>query len=290
MNTVKRAREALGLRLRELRRNARLSGKQLAELLQWAPSKVSKLQLGQQTPTEEDVRAWVAATRGGDQLEDLLASLRTLETHYAEWRRQLRSGVARRQRELLDLASTTTVSRCFEPVVVPGLLQTAAYAQHRFERGAALHDAPADVEAAVAARMRRQELLYQPGRQFHFVITEAVLRYHLYPAEVLAGQLDRLLALISMPNLRLGIVPFQTDYPVTPLHGFWIYDDKLVLVETLAAELNLAQPQEVRFYSAIYRQLAQVALYTSAARALVTAALQDLPQQGSDKLPQSLAK
>ncbi len=276
MNNVSRAREALGQRLRELRRNARLSGKQLAESLGWQQSKVTRLELGQQTPSDEDVRAWTAVVGAADQCEDLLASLYTLETHYAEWRRQLRTGIARKQRELLELDKATKLVRAFEPVAVPGLLQTAGYATYRLTQGVTLHGAPDDVEAAVATRMRRQEILYQPGRLFHFVITEAVLRYHLCPADVLAGQIDRLLALISLPNTRIGVIPFTVEPPVTPLHGFWILDEKLVLVETLAAELNLAQPQEIRFYAKAFAELARVAVYAGQAREVMTRALADL--------------
>ncbi|MCI0685786.1 MAG: helix-turn-helix domain-containing protein [Sporichthyaceae bacterium] len=277
MNNVASAREALGWRLRELRRTARLTGRQLAESLHWPQSKVSKLELGQQTPSEGDIRAWVEATHGRDQLGDLLGSLNTLQTQYAEWRRQFRSGTARRQRELLQLAARTKVTCAFEPVVVPGLLQTAGYAHHMLADIPELYDAPNDIEQGVVERLRRQEILYQPGKQFHFVITEAVLRYQLCPTEVMAGQLDRLLAVLSMPNMRLGIIPFAAAYPTAPLHGFWIYDNQVVLVETFSAELNLAQPHELQLYSKLYSRLAHAAVYTAAARSLVLGAIAELP-------------
>ncbi len=277
----------MGLRLRELRRGAQLSGKQLAESLHWPQSKVSKLELGQQTPTPADVRAWAAATGADNQLDDLLASLDTLETQYAEWQRQFRGGAARRQRELYELAVGANVIRCFEPAVVPGLLQTAAYARCMLADVPNIFGAPDDVDEAVTARMRRQEMLYAPGKLFHFVITEAVLRYQSCPPNVFAGQLDRLLALISMPNARLGIIPFAGAYPVSPLHGFWIYDDKLVLVETFAAELNLAQRPEIQLYSRLYENLARIAVYTSAARSMVMEAIAMLPAppMSLDELP-----
>ncbi|MBT8226002.1 MAG: helix-turn-helix domain-containing protein [Dactylosporangium sp.] len=89
MTSVHEARDALGKRLRALRRQADLSGRQLAELLSWPPSKVSKLENGRQAPTDGDIRNWTRATNSEGETEALLASLHTLEVQHAEWQRQL---------------------------------------------------------------------------------------------------------------------------------------------------------------------------------------------------------
>lgn len=77
MSNVHEARNALGKRLRDLRQQAGHSGRQLAEVLFWPPSKVSKLENGRQTPSDEDIRAWTRATNSEDETETLLASLHT---------------------------------------------------------------------------------------------------------------------------------------------------------------------------------------------------------------------
>ncbi|MDQ3153744.1 MAG: helix-turn-helix domain-containing protein, partial [Actinomycetota bacterium] len=61
MTSFQRERQALGLRLRELRRDARLTGKQLAQSQRWQPSKVSRIETGRQTPSDEDVEVWARA-------------------------------------------------------------------------------------------------------------------------------------------------------------------------------------------------------------------------------------
>ncbi|MEV4083237.1 helix-turn-helix domain-containing protein [Nonomuraea fuscirosea] len=53
--------QALGVRLRDLRRDAGLTGRRLAALCGWVPSKVSKIELGKQVPTEDDIRDWCVA-------------------------------------------------------------------------------------------------------------------------------------------------------------------------------------------------------------------------------------
>lgn len=73
--SVDEARNALGKRLRELRQQARLTGKQLAESLAWPASKVSKLENARQTPTDRDILDWTRATNSEGETEALLASL-----------------------------------------------------------------------------------------------------------------------------------------------------------------------------------------------------------------------
>lgn len=279
MTSVQAAREALGQRLRELRRQAGLSGKELAASLGWQASKISKIELGRQTPAEADVIAWTKATDASNVRAELVNNLHALELQYAEWRRQLRTGTRARQRALVDLDARTRTLRAFESTHVPGLLQTAEYARHRLAEMVMLHDVPNDVAEGVRARMSRQQILYQPGRRFHFVLTEAVLRYQTCPPEVMAGQLDRLLALISLPTVQVGVIPFSARYSVSPLHGFWIHGDELVLVETLAAELTLTQPQEIQLYARIFDRMARVAHYGAEARAIVARAPETLAER-----------
>nr|WP_262391549.1 helix-turn-helix transcriptional regulator [Nocardiopsis sp. CNR-923] len=225
MSTFQRAREALGLRLRELRRDAHLTGRRLAELNGWHPSKVSKVENGKQNPTETDLRSWAAACERPDLADEFIASLRTLETHYVTYRRMFRSGLTAKQRAWADLEEGTRFVRNFEAAVIPGLLQTPGYARSRLMEGITYDGSPDDLDDAVAARMQRQQVLYRSGRRFHFVITEAVLRYGLCSPEVMAGQLDRLVALSTAPGLRFGVIPFTEPLAKAPLHGFWIFDD-----------------------------------------------------------------
>jgi transcriptional regulator with XRE-family HTH domain len=276
---VQEARSALGQQLRELRQQARLSGRQLADELSWPPSKVSKLENAHQTPSDDDIRDWTGATNGQAETEALLASLHTLEVQHAEWRRILRAGMRPHQNELAELDQKTRLFRAFEATVIPGLLQTAEYARARFAEGSRVLRLPNDVDEAVRGRIRRQEILYRPDKRFHFVLTEAALRMRLCPPEVMLGQLDRLVTFSALPNVRLGIIGFETRYATSPWHGFWLYDNDRVLVETYSAALNLAQPQEIALYSSVFEELAAVASYGRPARAIITRITDDLVGQ-----------
>jgi transcriptional regulator with XRE-family HTH domain len=276
VSSFQRAREALGVRLRELRHDAHLTGRRLAESQGWHPSKVSKIEAGKQTPSQADVDAWARACARPDLAAELGATLRTLEEQYVEFRRLFRTGQRAGQEALAQVEADAESIRNFENVLVPGLLQTPEYARSMLSERLEDIAGVDDVDDAVAARMQRQQVLYRTGKRFHFVITEAVLRYLLCPPEVMAGQLDRLVALSTLTTVRFGVIPFQAQLPVIPLHGFHIYDDRAVHVENFTAALKLTQPSEIAAYDKLFGQLAGAASYGSEARALITRALADV--------------
>jgi transcriptional regulator with XRE-family HTH domain len=282
-SNVHEARNALGKRLRELREHAGFSGRQLAESLSWPPSKVSKLENGRQTPSDDDIQLWTRATASDAETEALLASLHTLEVQHAEWQRILRTGLKPRQQELIEWDQRTRLFRAFEATVVPGLLQTPEYARARFAEGIRRLKLPNDINEAIASRMQRQEILYRPDKRFHFVLTEAALRYRLCAPEVMLGQLDRLMSFSALSNVRLGIIGFETQYATSPWHGFWLYDQERVLIETFSAALDLRQPQEIELYTNAFDQLAAVASYGRAARGIINRVIDDLAPQAPDE-------
>jgi transcriptional regulator with XRE-family HTH domain len=81
-------RTAFGGRLRALRLDAELSGKELAGRLGWPASKVSRLEHGRQTTSADDVARWTEAVGcPGEIRAALLADLRSMRVEYATWRR-----------------------------------------------------------------------------------------------------------------------------------------------------------------------------------------------------------
>ncbi|TYK50452.1 helix-turn-helix domain-containing protein [Actinomadura decatromicini] len=272
------AREALGVRLRELRQDSRLTQRRLADLADWHESKVSKIEHGRQTPSEDDIRAWCRLVGAEDHLPDLIATVRNITSAYREWRREWRAGAHRRQRAFAAQEAETRLFRIFEPIVIPGLLQTREYAAQRFRDNIAFHGTGGDVETAVQARMDRQDILRRGNRdrRFHMVVCEVALTIGLADADVLVGQLERLLTLSIMPRLSLGVIPTRVRHRRAPHHGFWVLDERLVLVETAAAELAITQPREIAVYVQEFDWLASSAVYGPAARDLINGAIRTL--------------
>ncbi|MGK5531890.1 helix-turn-helix domain-containing protein [Streptomyces sp. URMC 129] len=271
-----RGRVSLGVRLRELRVEAGLTGRQLADRLGCTQSKISKLENGRQTPTANDLAAWAACTGQPGASAELIGRLRGLETQYRSWRRQLAGGYRAVQEAHGAQARETRVRRSFDPTLIPGLLQTAAYARGVLTRYAALHTAPRDIEAAVRARMRRQYVLGEPGRTFHFLLWEGALWARPCGADVLAAQLEHLAARLGPGPVRLGLIPFGADMNVPAGVGFSLHDNRLVITETWHAEMWLDDPADVAVHLAAWKALERNAVYGSTAHRIVLGALRSL--------------
>lgn len=272
---AQQAREALGLRLRDLRRDAGLTGRELAAAAGWYDSKVSKIEHGTQNPAEADIRTWCRLTGSTGQIPDLIATVRSIETMYVELRRQLRAGTAPRQRSITESEQKSSLLRGFQIFVIPGLFQTPEYAALRLAEGIEFLRLTNDMDAGVQARLERQQVLYRGDRRLHVVLCEAALTAGLAPPDIMLGQLDRLLTVSGLPRVRLGIIAARAPmYP--PMSAFWIHDERLVLVETFTAELTINQPREVALYVKAFDRLAGSAVYGHQARALIAAAISTL--------------
>ncbi|MFI5879427.1 helix-turn-helix domain-containing protein [Streptomyces sp. NPDC051554] len=267
------AREALGVRLRELRMSApdgRLTGTRLAQLLGWPQPKISKLENGKQTATPEDLQAWADATGQPDAYAELLARLRGFESHIRSWRRQLSGGHQPVQQTIAAEYERSATVHGFESVTVPGILQTADYARHVFNRYTELRSSPRDTEAAVRARLKRQELLYDAHRRFEILIGETALRSLICPPSVLAAQLDRLSGLIGLDTVRLGIIPFTASLKIPPTGGFWVHDERLAMVEVWHAELWIDDADSIALYLRTWRTLRESAVFGTDAQNLIS--------------------
>jgi len=272
---------AFGLQLRQVREDAGISGRAMAELLGWPPSKISKLEHGQQTATAADVVAWVgAAGAAAGVLERLVAGLERARLEYAAWRQQLADGTRARQQSRLRAEAEVSSIRAFEPAVVPGLLQTPDYARHVLAGIVEMYGVVDDVEEGVRVRLRRQELLYNSEKRFRFLMAEPALYCQMAPREVMIAQIDRLLVAAGMETVELSIVPFSARWPVGPLNGYWIFDDQYVLIETLSAELTVTEPADVDLYARIFDTMWARAVSGDGARAVLLRASQAYREPG----------
>jgi transcriptional regulator with XRE-family HTH domain len=276
-SSATQAQEALGARLRELRKDAGLTGRTLAATTGQHFTRVSKIEHGVQAPSDEDIRGWCQACSADDQIPDLIATARAVESAYLEFRRQARAGMKRvLGSHTVALYEQTELFRIYEHNVVPGLFQTAEYAAAMLTFWIKFLDTPNDLEAAVAARMERQRVIYQGRRRFAVVLEEQALRTWFGTAETQAGQLDRLLAVMSLPAVSLGIIPMMTERTAVGSAGFWIFDNSLVALETPTASIEATRPQEIELYARMFGHLRSAAVYGQAARVLIMKTLSEL--------------
>ncbi|MEJ8661256.1 helix-turn-helix domain-containing protein [Streptomyces sp. MS1.AVA.4] len=271
---ARETREALGARLRGFRKDAGfVSGRAFAVATGWQESKVSRIENGKQNASEEDIRIWCQTTGHQADLVDLVATAHHIDEMWMDWRRQLQAGAENRQKKSLPLYRKTKVFRIWEPTTIWGTIQTADYAEDIFDQVMNFYETPADTEAAVAKRLERQKYLYEGSRIFNVLLGEQALYSNHGGSEVMRAQLDRLLAVMALPRLSLGIVPRSAPLALWIGHGFSMFDDKLVMVETYSAEMSVTQPREIELYRKAFELHRQAAVYGQNARALILSAI-----------------
>ncbi|MFF0680747.1 helix-turn-helix domain-containing protein [Streptomyces tendae] len=276
-SSVQQAREALGKRLREIRKDSGLTARDLAARAGWHESKCSRIENGRTPPSDDDLRVYTLYCAAADQTADLIATARNIDGAYVEWRRMERSGLRRAQESVMPLWERTRHFRAYSSWLIPGPFQTPAYIRALLMSIRDRRALPDDLEEAVGIRVDKQRVLYEGGRRFAVVLEESTLRHRIGGPETMAGQLGHLLSLAALPNVSLGVVPLSTDRTALwPVEDFWVFDDSQVNVELVSAFLTITQPHEVGMYARTFAALADSAVYGAPARTLITSAIDSL--------------
>lgn len=273
--------EGLATRLHALRAQAGLSGKQIADANNWAQSKVSRIEAGKQMPSAGDIEAW-ASTCGASAgtVQDLLRGRERARIWHETFKNRMRRGQEAVQESYNDLVAASSLIRHFETAAVPGMLQVPDYARRLLAEMIPLHQLEInDVEAAVAARMRRQQALYDPGKRFEFLLAEPVLRWLLTVPAVMHTQLDRLQTVIGLERIRFGIVPMGVQLGTTPQNSVQVYvgDETVAVTETFAGEV-FHRDETAAAYERALDRLWTDAVEGDRARELIVRAAQALPR------------
>jgi hypothetical protein len=280
MPKVSPQRVALGARLQEIRASKFRSGAALGRHLGWVQTRVNKLEHGYQLPSPEDLDAWVAATESGPEVRAELGNLLTqARVTYTSWAEVYRSGaIADWQADIATSEAAAKTLCGYQPSMILGLLQTVAYAREALmiPGGPVLTGAtPEDIDALLAERIKRQGLLYEPGRLVRMVLGQAALTVHFGSVETLLGQLDRLVALSDLPSVDLRVLPAAVAAPVMPFSGYWV-DEAGVYIETLKGEQMLTGQDDIAMYRRAFELLYDASAAGPDAVALIQRAAAEL--------------
>lgn len=247
----------LGRELQHLREFAGLSGRELATKIGISQSKISRIEKGQTHPSRPEVYAWADATDAAPDVRARLVELAEVAfTEIAAWREAVRAGRTHIQGEAREREAAARIVRNFQPTVIPGLLQTPEYAH----RVIPLADVAGVIDhaAAAAARLGRQQALFDPQRRFEFLIGEHALRWNPAPSTgLLTAQLDRIASLAATESVHIGVLPMGGQAVATPWSNFIIYegDETFVVVELVHAGVRVTDPRDVELYRGLYTRL-----------------------------------
>ncbi|MGH3567282.1 MAG: helix-turn-helix domain-containing protein [Pseudonocardia sp.] len=253
--------DELSQTLRQLREAAHLSGVEAGKRAGFSQAKISRLEGGINVPTPEDVKTLAEVYQASPAVrarliqlaEDMRASLKRVV---------LNRGGSEFQARLARIEEASEHVRTFAPTVVPGLLQTEAYARAVFSSGTLT---PEQIDTAVAGRIQRQRLLSQQTHQFTLLTTAGALGWCAGSLEVMTEQAERL-AGPQPPTVRVGIVRWGTPATVFPLHTWDMYDQRAVSVGLVHSTALLTAPQDVAEYEKMFTALELMAVFGDEAR------------------------
>jgi transcriptional regulator with XRE-family HTH domain len=243
-------REQLGSQLRDLRLEAGLSGDALAAASGGliSQSRVSRIENGRTLPTLQVLQEWLRLTNAPNP-EEVTELWQQVATEAVSWG-HFRQG--QKQQDIAALERESTRIQVFQPVVIPGLLQTAEYAKQVMGMAYAGTN-----PKMIAARMERQAVLYDEGKRFDFLITEGALSWH-PPGMDMRPQLDRITAVASLPNVTIQVVPFEAS--MVFLNMFIIWDDQLATTETYTTVLELRETADLARLREVWERLSESAV------------------------------
>jgi transcriptional regulator with XRE-family HTH domain len=269
----------LGTRLRELRHGAGLTVEQVADKLLCSPAKVSRIETGHRGASLRDVRDLCNLYRVNDETRERLMALARDARQPAWWQKyDVQDALAK----YIGLEAEATVIRCFEVSLVPGLLQTSAYATTVFQ-DSLFAFGPEEVQKRLDVRMARQALLTREDPPtLHFVLDESVLRRSVGGVEVMRHQLTRVLEAARLPHLTVQVIPFAAGLYAGMVGSFTIFAfpqqmlPDVVFFEHVFGAQYLERQAEVALYTSAFEQNCARAASPEDSVALITEVMRDL--------------
>ena len=268
------ARRELGLRLRQIRKTAGLTGQMLADATGQHVTRISRIENGIQPPTDRNIADWCAACGAEEQIRDLIATAQVAESAYLDWARRSRAGL--KHLGTLHSAATyrrTTSFRIHEPIVLPGIFQTEAYIRRMLAYWYDFLGAPDDTDATVAMKAERTAIALNPAKRIDVVLGEQALHTRYGSPGEHAGQLSHVLSLMRLPFVSVAVIPAGIQRRAIATTGFWIFDGNAVALETPTAAIKITRPTEIAQYAAMFGHLHQEAVHGHQARQLIAAIL-----------------
>jgi transcriptional regulator with XRE-family HTH domain len=189
-------RDYVGVELRTAREQAGLTHQQLGDLIGYTGSYIGALERADRPPTPPALKAYDKYFKTDGRFSRMTELLKwePFPGWFHAW---------------LEIEQIARTLRNFQPLVMPGLLQTRAYARTilRCQRPDASSE---EIEAQVDGRMRRQEILTRDNAPHLFaIIDEAVFMRPLGGHNVMAEQCEQLIEMAGRSNITVQVLPLE---------------------------------------------------------------------------------
>ncbi|MFI6001395.1 helix-turn-helix domain-containing protein [Streptomyces sp. NPDC051366] len=268
--TVRRRR--LGAELRRMRRAAGMTSQQVAGRLLVSQSKISLLEAGRRAINPRDVRDLCEVYEVTDQ--SLVASLMRMAKESGRQGWWVAYGDVPYS-VFIGMETEAASIHSYDPLVIPGLLQTPAYAAAVIEETNP-HITAEQAATRLEVRLRRQHRAHHPARPFRLwvVLDESALHRAVGTADVMREQLEHLNRLGAQPHITVQVLPHTAGAHPGASGQFCILtfrdsDAGVVYLERFTSDLYLEKPADRQPYHLMYDHLQAQALSLEQSRRFI---------------------
>ncbi|MFF3555393.1 helix-turn-helix domain-containing protein [Streptomyces tsukubensis] len=251
----------LGTDLRKLREEKGLTADGVAREMGFSRPKLSRIETGENKVSPNDLKA-LLHMYGVDDPDEVKAYLiRAKEAHKPGWWQRHSDSLPREYVDFIGLEATASAIQTFQPNLIPGLLQTPAYARSVIEANPAILP-PADIDGLVKIKQSRQEKLAgdEPPRLWA-IVGESSIRQRVGGFAVMLEQLQHLEQMATVPHVTIQVLPYRAGAHAGLTGGFVIFsfpserEPDIVCVETQTGTLYMDEPGERSAYGEIFDHL-----------------------------------
>lgn len=262
------------MELTKRREAAGLSREEVSQQLEWSSSTLFRIETGRSKPQPRSVRELLDLYGiGGAEKEGLIQLAR--DARQPGWWHSFRDVLPDPYQVFIGLEAGAETVRTFEPIMVPGLLQTPDYARAMIRGGPQELD-PDEVERRVEVRTARQQILRRPDRpRLWAVLDEAVLHREVGGPATMKQQLRHLVESAEQGRTTVQVVPFKAGAHAGATGPFVVLDfteptdPTVVYLESLPEGLYLEGAGDVARYTLAFDRLLAAALHPDDSVALI---------------------
>jgi transcriptional regulator with XRE-family HTH domain len=258
------ARQRVRRALRQARQATPMSQGDVAKKLSWSLSKVQRIEAGEVAVSVTDLRALLELYDVADEevIAQLAADARTSRRQRWVTPPEHRTFLTAGLRQLIQFESQAIEIKAYQPVLVPGVLQTPGVAEVILDFGT---NRITDEERRVRfdVRMVRQRRLFErdDGPHYFLILDESVIKRHVGGLAIMAEQLEMLHELAQRPKVHIRVVPFEKGALVgivAPFQMLRLSDDEhdtVIYLESYIRDHILHDPEEIRYFEKVFEEL-----------------------------------
>ncbi|MFJ6985208.1 MULTISPECIES: helix-turn-helix domain-containing protein [unclassified Streptomyces] len=273
----------LGTALKQYRQAVKLEQAQSAEVIASSQARISRIETGHATPRVIEVRLLLDAYGIHD--AEVRAKLEDLAKHSKKrgWWLEHAAHLRQDYVDHIALEDDATYIREWQPVLVPGLLQTPAYAE-AITKGSPGYIEQDRIAQLVKVREARQSKIEEGGTSYTAILWEPVVTQPLVSVDVHREQLAAILEVGKRKNVTIQVLPFTAGVLGAVSSAFSTFSFEVepaveaVTLENLRGTSVLEGSEDLTAYANMYDQLRSSALAPDASSRLIRGILRSLKE------------